>query len=312
MRTQRTTWVSLLLIAEVVMVAFLAGCPGRPQEGPAANALSGASPAGNASVTGAFKMTGSTTVLPIATAWQQAFNKEYPKVDIAIGAGGSGTGIKDLIAKSTDIANSSREMKPEEKQQAQAAGVTPVERMIAYDGIAVIVNPANPLSEISLERLSDVYTGQIKRWDEVGAAGLGEVQLVARDSSSGTYESFKDMVVTLHGKAKGRDYAPTALKQASNEAIRTLVAQTAGAIGYVGLGFVDSSVKVLAVLPAGGGTSAKPSAETVRSGRYAISRKLYCYTNGAPTGVVKTFLDWAEGPEGQALVEKAGFIPVTK
>jgi len=253
---------------------------------------------------------GSTTVLPLAEKWRKAYNAKHPEVSIAVSGGGSGTGIEALLAGTAEIANSSRDIKPEEIERAKGKGVTPVEHLVAYDGIAVIVHPSNPLEALSVEQLSDIYTGKVKDWDAVGAKGLGAIQVVSRDSSSGTYESFKELVVTLGGKDKSRDYAPEALKQASNEAILSLVSQTKGAIGYVGLGYLSPKVKALKVIPVGGGEAVAPSAASVLDGSYPIARKLYCYTNGEPRGAVKAYLDWIKGPEGQAIVRELGFVPV--
>lgn len=262
------------------------------------------------------RQVGSTTVLPLAEKWQQEFNKLHPEVEIAVSGGGSGTGIKALTSGTAEIADSSREIKPEEVEQAKAAGVDPVEHVVAYDGIAVIVHPSNPLTEISVEELSDIYSGRVSEWakvagrTELGAGGIGAIQVVSRDSASGTYEAFKELVVTMDGTDKSRDYAASALKQASNQAVVGLVSQTKTAIGYIGLGYVDESVKVLRVVPMGGGEAVDPAVESVKSGAYPVSRALYLYTDGEPTGVLKEYLDWIKGPEGQAIVGELGFVPV--
>jgi phosphate transport system substrate-binding protein len=253
---------------------------------------------------------GSTTILPLAEEWQKQFNKVHPDVDISVSGGGSGTGIKALMSGTVEIANSSREIKQEEVEQAKQAGVSPVEHVVAYDGIAVIVHPSNPTKEISVEQISDIYTGKVTDWKAVAGGAKGDIQVVSRDSASGTYEAFKELVVTLDGKDKSRDYAPAALKQASNQAVLALVAQTRTAIGYVGLGYLDESVKALAVIPIGGGKAVAPTVESVMAGEYPVSRALYCYTNGEPTGALKDYLDWVKGREGQAIVEQVGFVPV--
>jgi len=254
---------------------------------------------------------GSTTLLPVAEKWRAAFNKKHPNVDIAVSGGGSGTGIKALIAKTAEIADASRPIKSTEVTQAKAAGVDPVEHVVAYDGIAVIVNPANSLKEISVEKLSDAYTGKIRNWSDLGVRGLGEIQLVNRDSSSGTYEVFKEIVVQLEGKDKSRDFSPRTLNQTSNQAVLSLVARTKGAIGYVGLGYVDESIRVVKVMPKPGASAVAPSLSTVRDNSYPIARKLFCYTNGQPTGSLKQYLDWIKGTEGQAIAKDIGFVPIS-
>jgi len=254
---------------------------------------------------------GSTTLLPLAEEWRAKFNAEHPDIDIAVSGGGSGTGIKALIDGSAEMADSSREIKQKEVDQAREAGVNPVEHVVAYDGIAVIVHPSNPITEISVEALSDIFSGRVTNWDRVGAQGMGQMQVISRDSASGTYESFKELVVTLGGQDESRDYAASALKQTSNQGVLALVAQTKGAIGYVGLGYVDESVKALPVVPLNGGAPVVPNVANVKSGAYPISRALYVYTNGEPAGAVKTYLDWIHGPTGQAVVGNLGFVPVS-
>jgi phosphate transport system substrate-binding protein len=249
-------------------------------------------------------------MLPLAEEWRSEFNDEHPEIDIAVSGGGSGTGVKALIDGSADMANSSREIKQKEIDQAQEAGATAVEHVVAYDGIAVIVHPSNPIAEISVSELSEIFSGRVTDWDGISAAGTGQIHVVCRDSASGTYESFKGLVVTLGGEDKRRDYADSALKQTSNQGILALVAQAKGAIGYVGLGYLDESVTAVAVVPLDSEVAVPPTVENVKTGSYPISRALYVYTRGEPTGTVKTYLDWIGGPGGQAIVEDHGFVPV--
>lgn len=277
----------------------MAGC-GR---GPAA----GGGPSGGR---GMIQEIGSTTVLPLAEKWREGYNREHPEVKIAVSGGGSGTGIRALISGTAEIANSSRDITAEEVAQAKAAGVEAVEHVVAYDGIAVIVHPSNPIEAISLEELSVVFSGQVGDWSALGVGDLGPIQVVSRDSASGTYEAFKELVVTMGGREKGREYAASALKQTSNQGIFSLVAQTKSAIGYVGLGYLSESVKTVPVVPAGGGPAVAPTAASVTAGTYPISRALYCYTSGEPTGELKRYMDWIKGPEGQRIVEELGFVPV--
>ena len=283
----------LVVVALVALIGALAGCPAKP-ETPAA---------GGETIT----ETGSTTVLPIASKWQQAFNKVHPDLKIVISGGGSGTGIKALLNKTCNIAASSRKIEDKEIEQGKAAGVNVKEIPIAFDGIAVVVSPANPLKEISIEKLSDIYSGKIKSWNEAGAQGLGEIQVISRDPSSGTYDSFKEIVIQKPDKT--RDYAASCVQQASNEAVLNTLEQTKTAIGYLGLGYVNDTVKVLAVIPFGGGKPAvMPSEASVRDNSYPISRMLYLYTDGEPSGNVKTYIDWGLGPDGQAIVKQVGYI----
>ena len=281
----------------LALVIVLGGCPD-------SSSRSGAPPVQP------ITQVGSTTILPIADLWQKAFNVAHPEIKIAVSGGGSGAGIKALIAGSCHLANASRRIKAEEQQTAQKAGVQPVEKLIAYDALAVVVNRANPLQEISVANLSDVYTGRFHKWSELGG-GQQRIQLVSRESGSGTYDTFRELVVALGGQARDRDFHPDALSQTSTQGVLATVASTKGAIGYVGLGYGNDSVKVLAVIPLGGVQAGRPTAETVGDKSYPLARELYIYTNGEPTGAVKTYLDWALGPEGQKLVEEAGYIPVS-
>ena len=299
----RSALISVILAVSLLSLGFLAGCPGPAETPPPGGPAVTSPPPGGRTITQA----GSSTILPIAQKWQEAYNQAHPDVNINISGEGSGVGLKALIGKSCDIADASRKIKAEEIEQAQAAGVNPVEKVIAWDGLAVVVNRANGISEISIEQLSDMYTGKIKKWSEVGG-DQGDIQLVSRESSSGTYESFRELVVQEKGRAKDRDFAPEVVRQSATSSVMATVAQTKGAIGYIGLGYLDSSVKVLAILPLGGGQAITPSDVTVRDLSYPIARELQVYTNGEPTGVVKDYLDWAMGPEGQALVKAAGYI----
>lgn len=258
---------------------------------------------------GSIRQIGSTTTLPLAEKWRDAFNKQHPGVNIAVSGGGSGTGLKALLSKTAEIANSSREIKSKELAEAKAAGINIVEHIVAFDGLAVIVHKDNPVTRLTVAQIAGMYTGKIKKWDEVG--GQGDIQLINRDSASGTYESFKELVVQQQGQDPAADYAPGTLNQSSNQAIKTMVAQTKGAIGYVGLGYLDETVKVVPVVGADG-QAVTPSVETIQSGKYALSRKLYLYTAGEPQGQIKDYFDFIKGPEGQALVKEEGFVPLPK
>jgi phosphate transport system substrate-binding protein len=285
----------------VISGSLLAGCGRGPKA--AQNAREGQAAA-------TISQIGSTTVLPLAEAWRAKFNEEHPDIDIAVSGGGSGVGLKALIDGTADMATSSRAIKQKEIDQAREAEVSPAEHVVAYDGIAVIAHPSNPIADISVAELSEIFSGRVRDWDGVGVAGKGQIQVVSRDSASGTYESFKELVVMLDGRDRSRDYAASALKQTSNQGILALVAQTKGAIGYIGLGYLDESVKVVAVVPLDGEVAVPPTVASVKSGAYPISRALYIYTAGEPTGTAKTYLDWIQGPTGQAIVADHGFVPV--
>ncbi|MDD5259144.1 MAG: phosphate ABC transporter substrate-binding protein [bacterium] len=242
-------------------------------------------------------MSGSTTVLPIAQKAAEEFMNEHPDVDISVRGGGSGVGVAAIMDGTVDIGNASRAAKAKEIATARGKGVSMVGTVVAKDGICIIVNKANSINSISLETAKKIYTGEISKWSEAGGSG-GTIVIISRDTASGTFEVFNEKVL------KGSKVREDAMMLASNQAILTSVSSTPGAIGYIGLGYVTDEVKPLVV---NGVTASK---ETVISGKYPVSRPLYMYTNGAPKGLAKQFLDYLLSPTGQKLVEEVGFIAV--
>lgn len=240
---------------------------------------------------------GSTTVLPVAQAALEAYMKANPGVNISLSGGGSGEGIKALIDKSANIANSSREIKGNEIELAKSKGVNPVETIVAVDAIVPIVNPRNKVANLTIDQLSQIYQGKITNWKEVGGDNL-QIVVVSRDSSSGTFEAWSEMV--LH-KAK---VAPRAQMQASNGAIVQAVSKNRYAIGYIGLGYVNKAVKPLTV------NGVQATARTAISKEFPIARPLYMYTNGQPAGETAKFIRFILSPAGQDLVAKAGYVPL--
>ncbi len=242
---------------------------------------------------------GSTTVLPIAQVTLEAYMKANPGANISLSGGGSGEGIKALIDNSTDIANSSREIKPKEEDLAKSKGVNPLEIPVAIDAIVPIVNPKNPVKNLSIDQLNQIYQGKIANWKEVGGENL-EIVIISRDSSSGTFEAWGEMVM------KGAKVSPRAQLQASNGAIVQAVSKNKYALGYIGLGYLDKTVRGLTV------NGVEASAKTALSKEYPVSRFLYMYTNGEPKGETAKFIKFVLSPEGQKLVAKEGFVPLSK
>ncbi|MFH1488762.1 MAG: phosphate ABC transporter substrate-binding protein [Pseudomonadota bacterium] len=241
---------------------------------------------------------GSTTVLPIAQKVAEAYMKQNPDVKISISGGGSGNGIKAIIDGSTDIADSSRFIKDKEVKQAVDKGRYPVPFAVAYDCIVPVVHPGNSMTNITMAQLKDIYEGKVKNWKEIGGPDR-PVVVVSRDTSSGTYEVWEEKV--MH---KARVY-PGALLQASNGAVAQAVAKNKNAIGYIGLGYLDSSVKALTV----GGV--KGTKDSTLDGTFPVSRPLYMFTSGWPKGDALNFINFVIHPEkGQKLVEKTGFVPL--
>ncbi|MBN1364755.1 MAG: phosphate ABC transporter substrate-binding protein [Syntrophaceae bacterium] len=242
---------------------------------------------------------GSTTVLPIAQGTLEAFMKKHPDVQISLSGGGSGEGIKALIDKTTDIGNSSREIKSKEIELAKSKNINPVAHVVAYDAIIPVVHPQNKVKNLSIDQLSQIYQGKITNWKEVGGDDL-QIVVISRDSSSGTFESWDHFVMK---KAK---VMPRAQMLASSGAVVTAVAKNKYAIAYVGIGYVDNNVKPLQV----NGITA--TLDTAMSKEYPLSRELYMYTAGDATGDVAKYLAFVKSTEGQKIVAKEGFVPLTK
>jgi len=238
---------------------------------------------------------GSTTVLPIAQKAAEVFMKNNPGADLAVRGGGSGAGIASIIDGTCDIADSSRAIKPDELAKAAKRGRDLQAHVIAMDGITHIVNPANTITNLTRAQIKEIYTTRATNWKKFGGPDL-RIVVISRDSSSGTFEAFSEMVLD---KKKVR---PDAIMQAANQGVASTVARTPGAIGYVGLGYVSASVKAISV------DSVMPSKETVLKNKYPITRPLFMYTNGAPAGTIKQFIDFVKSPESQKIVNEEGFV----
>ncbi len=251
---------------------------------------------------------GSDTLVNLALAWAEAYMSLHPDVRISVTGGGSGTGIAAMINGTVDIANASREMKAEEIAAAQANGISPKEFVVARDAIAIVVHPSNPVNGLTLQQLSDIYTGKITNWKEVGGEDR-PIVLLSRESNSGTYVYFLEHVIRLGDPKSDLLFSPDTLLMPSSEGISAEVRQNPNAIGYDGLGYVTPDQKVLAVARDAAGPYVLPSIETVNDGSYPISRPLYMYTAGEPTGAVKEYLEWIL-TDGQALVPELGFVPL--
>jgi len=238
---------------------------------------------------------GSTTVLPIAQKAAEVYMDKNPGANISVRGGGSGVGIASLLDKNCDIADSSRPIKDTELDKAVTNGVDATANIVAMDGLAVIVNPSNNVSKLGKKQVKDIFMGSISNWSQLGGSDE-KIVVVSRDTSSGSFEAFTTLVLD------GNKTRSNALMQASNQAVATTVAGTPGAIGYVGLGFISSSVKAIVI------NGIMPSRETVMSGTYPVTRPLFMYTNGKPKGLVKEYIDFILSDEGQKLVEEEGFV----
>jgi len=283
-----------LLTALVLLVVIAAGCqPSQESSSPTQH----------------IENKGSDTMVNLALAWAEAYQKVHPDVEIAVTGGGSGTGIAALINNTVDIANASRQIKPEETAAAEENGITPVEHIVARDAIAVVVHPGNPVSELTLQQLSDIYSGKISNWKEVGGEDRPIVRL-SRETNSGTHVYFLETVVRLGEKDNKTLFSADTLLLPSSQGIISEVRQNPNAIGYDGLGYIPDDLKIIGVAEQPGGPFVLPSIATVNDKSYPVARDLYMYTPGEPTGAVKQYLDWFLSPEAQAIVAEQGFVPV--
>ncbi len=285
-----------LLIIVIFTVLLLAACS------------QGEDQSGNSSAS-TITNTGSDTIVNLALAWAEQYQKEHPNVQISVTGGGSGTGINSLLNGTTDIANASRAMKDEEKATATKNGFTPQEFVIARDAIGVIVNPENPVKELTLEQISKIYKCEINNWSELGGEDRPIVRL-SRESNSGTHVYFLETVIRLGNKEDKSIFCPKTLLLPSSEGIIAEVRDNPNAIGYDGLGYITNEVKVMGIAKKASMPYVIPSAITANDGTYPISRNLFMYTRGEPKGVISDYLNWILSPEGQSIVTQLGFIPL--
>jgi phosphate transport system substrate-binding protein len=256
-------------------------------------------------------MVGSDTMVNVASAWKEKYDKVHPEAKVSVRGGGSGVGIAALINGTCDMANASRDMKPKEKEEVKAKrGKEVKEYVVGHDALAVYVHKDNPLDSITVEELGEMFRdgGSITKWSQLGVDGkkLGteEIKLVGRQNSSGTYEYFREAVV-----GEKKDFRKEILAQSGSKDIVALISSTPGAIGYSGMGYATPGVKMLTVAKKKGDEPQAPTIENAKSGKYPITRSLLIYTAGEPEGRVKEYLDWILGPEGQAIVAELGFVP---
>jgi phosphate transport system substrate-binding protein len=252
---------------------------------------------------------GSDTMVNLALAWAEAYQKIHPEVSVSVTGGGSGTGISALINGTVDIANASREIKEEEITAAKSEGFEPYELVVAKDAIAVIVNKENPINELTLEQISSIYRGDYSNWSELGGEDRPIVRL-SRETNSGTHVYFLEQVVRLGNKEDKSLFTPETLLLPSSEGIISEVRDNPNAIGYDGLGYITDEVKTLAIAPQAGEKAILPSIETVNNQQYPISRDLYVYTRGKPNTTIQAYLDWIVSADAQAIVQSLGFVPI--
>jgi phosphate transport system substrate-binding protein len=294
MQRLKSTLAHTTLYTVIILLTSLAGCGRNDTQG-------------GADETQQYLMIkGSDTMVHLASTWAESYMDANPNAEISVTGGGSGTGIAALINGTTDICAASRSMKEKEYQLASANGAQPQEFVVARDGIAVVVNPTNPVGELSVEQIGKIYTGAYTNWNHVGGPNENIIVL-SRESSSGTYVFFQENVL------KKKDYTQSARLMPATSAIIQSVSTDTWTIGYVGLGYAmeaGSKVQMLSVKAASNSPAIVPSEETVSSGDYSIARPLHLYTTGAPQNLVKNFIDYCLSVAGQKIVRETGYVGV--
>lgn len=254
---------------------------------------------------------GSDTMVNLGQAWAEKYMEENPTAFVAVTGGGSGTGLSSLISGTCDIAMSSRNIKEKEISLTKQKGINPYEIKVALDGLAVVVNPKNPVSKLTQDQLAQIFTGKISNWKELGGEDK-KIVILSREVNSGTHVYFKEHVLRKGDPNGKEEFAPNALMLPSSQAIADEVAGNSSAIGYYGMGYISTKQKAIFVAKDEKSEYEAPTIENVVNGKYPISRPLFLYTNGEPQGLVKKFVDYALSKEGQEIVLKTDFVPINK
>ena len=253
---------------------------------------------------------GSDTLVNVAQAWAEAYQTVEPAIVVAVSGGGTGTGLAALINGTVDIANASREIKPEEIALARKSGREPVEHLVGYDALAVYLHADNPIGTLSLEQLAAIYGdgGAVTKWTDLGVEVLGcadqSIIVVSRQNNSGTYEYFRE---TTLGKG---DFRLGTRDMNGSKDVVDLVENTPCAIGYSGLAYATADIKMACISRQTGGDCVTPSEATASDHSYPIARSLLMYTNGQPVGAVARYLDWIKSDAGQCIIMKKGYAPI--
>lgn len=294
----------LVTIATLSSGLFLAGCNKKSADG------SGDAPKKKMVE---IRMKGSDTMIQLATAWAEAYRKVNPNVIVNANGGGTGTGFAALQNNTTDICNASRDIKKEEATKTrEVTGKEVKEFVVAYDALAVYAHPSNPIKDISIEELREIWAegGAITAWEQVNPAITGKLVLFGRQNNSGTYDYFREHICGKTADKKQREFRGAISEMNGSEEVVQNVGKTSLALGYSGMGYKNKDVNWLKVSAKKGEPGVEPGIDAARSGAYPISRKLYLYTAGEPSGETKAFLDWILSDEGQAIVGKEGFVPL--
>ncbi len=288
-----------MIKATLLVLPLLVACGGRPGSG------------GEGGVV-VLQNKGSDTMVNLMQRMSENYQRKNANLVVAVTGGGSGTGIKSLIDGTTDLANASRAMKPEEIDAARKNGRDPVETAVAYDGLAIYVHKENPIGQISFEELKCIYAadGTCHKWSDLGVTldcgGNDDIIKIGRQNNSGTYEYFHEAVIGKEGRFTNT------MDQSGTQQVVDVVGTSKCAVGYGGMGYHADTARTTCLSKVKGEACVEPTQETILSGNYPFSRPLFVYTNGAPAGETKAFLDWILSEEGQKLVVEAGFVPVPK
>jgi phosphate transport system substrate-binding protein len=256
--------------------------------------------------TGEIVITGSDTMVHLVSAWAEAYMEEHPGVNISVTGGGTGVGIAALKNGSTDVAMASRDIKPEEAQKIRAAGHDFVEHAVGLDGIAVVVNPQNPITELTMNQLERLFTGEAKSWAEVGGENQ-KVLIVSRESSSGTFVFFQEHVLNK------KNYSVDAMLLPATSAIVQTIGSDKWNIGYVGLGYEENArdkVKAVAVKKDESSPAVMPSVDSIKDGSYPIARKLFLYISSDAPLLAQDFVAFTQSAAGQEIVVENGYVPI--
>ncbi len=253
---------------------------------------------------------GSDTIVNLVQVWAEKFSQNNENLNIGVTGGGTGTGFAALLNNTCNIAMASRQAEDDEIDLAKKQNKIYKEFVVGLDGLAVLVNKNNPVNNLTIEQLRDIFMAKITNWKEVGGEDR-PIVLLSRESNSGTHMFFKEHVIRLNDEKSKDEFSLKALLMPSSQAIVDEISQNPNAIGYVGIGFMESQTKTLLISAKGTTEFFKPTIENVMLGKYPISRPLYLYTNGEPTGIVKKFIDYTLSPEGQKVVVETDFVPIT-
>ncbi len=296
---------ALCAVTTLAATLLLAGCGKKDSNAPSGSG-------GGSGKAVAVQNIGSDTMVNLAQAWAEAYHKVDPSVSVEVSGGGSGVGVSALINGTCDIANSSRKLEKEEEEKATAkyGGKHPEEFLVGHDALAIYVHPSNPLNEISVEQLSELFKegGKINKWSDLGISvpnAPDEIVRVSRQNNSGTYHYFREAVV-----GKKSDFKKGSRDMSGSKDVVELVANTPGSLGYSGFGYKTDKVKIVKVSPKTGQPSIVPSIETTLNKTYPIARPMFMYTPPGAPEHVKKYLHWVRTPAGQKIVVESGYVPL--